>query len=86
VTTAQYRRHVPALEPVKEQATFGGCLNFRDLGGHLTGTGIRIPARRLFRSDFIAEAWEHPGDALAVPRLQTVIDLRSESECATPSS
>jgi protein-tyrosine phosphatase len=77
---ARYRLRVPALELVDEQAAFVGCLNFRDLGGHLTAMSCRIPARRLFRSDYISEAWKLGGDAPARSRLKTVIDLRSESE------
>jgi len=71
---------VPALEPVDEQAVFVGCFNFRDLGGHLAGVGTRVPARRLFRSDYIAEAWKRRGDAPTRLGLKTVIDLRSRSE------
>jgi hypothetical protein len=71
---------VPALELVSEQAAFAGCLNFRDLGGHVTGVGQRIPPRLLFRSDYIAEPGKPRGDRQAGSRLETVIDLRSESE------
>lgn len=70
---------MPALEPVHEHTAFVGCLNFRDLGGHLTGVGKRIPPRRLYRSDFIGDA-RPLGGRWPSSRLRTVIDLRSESE------
>lgn len=71
---------MPALELVDEQAVFTGCCNSRDLGGHLTGMGTRIPARLLFRSDCIAGAGKRRVDGPAPARVGTLIDLRSASE------
>ncbi len=58
-----------------------GCLNFRDLGGYVTGKGRRVRWRRVFRSDAL-----HTASAADVARLrhelrvQDVIDLRSSAE------
>jgi len=71
---------VPALELVDEQAVFVGCLNVRDLGGHVTAVGTRIPDRRLFRSDCIAETSQRRNESPLRSGIGTVIDLRSPSE------
>lgn len=57
-----------------------GCCNFRDLGGHRTVDGGRLRARRLFRSDSLAEASSTDCEFLERVGLRTVIDLRDPDE------
>jgi protein-tyrosine phosphatase len=59
-----------------------GCRNFRDLGGHRTGTGATVRWRKLFRSDSLAGASPTDRQSLRALGLVTVLDLRSDAEVA----
>jgi len=58
-----------------------GCLNFRDLGGYVTGDGRRVRWRRVFRSDALHTV--SPADVTRLRhelRVRDIIDLRSTAE------
>jgi protein-tyrosine phosphatase len=57
-----------------------GAVNFRDLGGYLTGDGQRTRWRVLFRADGLGELSEVDITLLRQLGLRTVIDLRSDYE------
>ncbi|HEV3281167.1 MAG TPA: tyrosine-protein phosphatase [Acidimicrobiales bacterium] len=59
-----------------------GCVNFRDLGGYLTGDGRRVRWRRLFRADGLNRLSEADGEVLVGLGVATVIDLRTVDEAA----
>src|SRR5262245_43393401 len=61
---------------------FGGCFNFRDLGGYVTTDGRHIHWRRLFRAD--GPHALTPDDIATVGDLglATVLDLRTVDEAA----
>jgi protein-tyrosine phosphatase len=57
-----------------------GAVNFRDLGGYATGTGMRTRWRTLFRADGLGELTESDLAVLRTLGIRTVIDLRSGEE------
>jgi protein-tyrosine phosphatase len=74
---------VPVLAKQPERFwNLEGCCNFRDLGGHRSGTGATVRWRRLFRSDSLAQATPDDRDRLRRLGLASVIDLRADHEIA----
>jgi protein-tyrosine phosphatase len=63
--------------------TFGGCFNFRDLGGYPAAGGRRTRWRRLFRADGLGRLTENDFSTLATLGIVTVIDLRTILEADT---
>jgi protein-tyrosine phosphatase len=60
--------------------TLEGAVNFRDLGGYVTGGDLRTRWRTLFRADGLGELTEPDLAVLRGLGIRTVIDLRSGSE------
>lgn len=71
---------MPARMSVDERVAFSGCLNARDLGGHLTALGVRIPAQRLFRADVVGAGPPGRTRPPTPTGLRTIVDLRSPAE------
>ena len=57
-----------------------GAVNFRDLGGYATATGMRTRWRTLFRADGLGELTDSDLSVLRTLGIRTVIDLRSGEE------
>ena len=58
-----------------------GVMNFRDIGGYLTGSGARVRWGRLFRSDALDHLSDRDRDRLGHELgLETVLDLRCAEE------
>jgi protein-tyrosine phosphatase len=77
----------PGPRPVHDEGSaplralaFDGCVNFRDLGGYLTGDGRRIAWRRLFRADGLHRLSDADHRRLIDLGVATVIDLRTPDE------
>ena len=59
----------------------GGWLgNFRDLGGHSTRSGRRLPRGRLFRSGHLGHASDTDRETLRGLGLRKVFDFRTDSD------
>jgi hypothetical protein len=71
-TATEWTRRVP----------FEACFNFRDLGGYSGIDGRTVRWGRLFRADTLHRLTDTDVEALGRLGLQTVLDLRSESEIA----
>ncbi|MBW2498678.1 MAG: tyrosine-protein phosphatase [Deltaproteobacteria bacterium] len=59
---------------------FDRVANFRDLGGHTTRSGRRLPRGRLFRSGHLGHASDADREILARLGLRKVFDFRTESD------
>ncbi|MBN9620735.1 MAG: tyrosine-protein phosphatase, partial [Actinobacteria bacterium] len=59
---------------------FDQCENFRDLGGHRTGSGASTRYGRLYRSDTLESLSDEDHRRFAQLGIVTVIDLRASSE------
>lgn len=72
------------LRPVPDRRIrMDGPLNFRDLGGYLTQDGGMVRWRQVFRSDSLEHASTADVDLLVHGLgVRSVIDLRTEGECA----
>lgn len=57
-----------------------GAVNFRDLGGYVTGDGHRTRWRVLFRADGLGDLSEKDMDVVRKLGIRTVVDLRSGHE------
>ena len=70
------------MSPFREPPTqrFERVANFRDLGGHTTRDGRRVPSGRLFRSGHLGHASEADVAQLAELGLRRVFDFRTESD------
>lgn len=71
---------VTGAPDVPRRIEFGGCYNFRDLGGYPTADGRRLRWRRLFRADGLSRLDEDDCRLMAGLGLATVIDLRTPLE------
>jgi protein-tyrosine phosphatase len=60
-----------------------GALNVRDLGGIATGSGSKVSAARVFRSDALSNITDDDRLTLAGMALRTAIDFRSSHEVAS---
>jgi protein-tyrosine phosphatase len=60
-----------------------GALNVRDLGGIATGSGSKVSAARVFRSDALSKITDEDLLTLAGMALRTAIDFRSTHEVAS---
>lgn len=73
-----------AQAPDSVQATrrleLEGCLNFRDLGGYVTGDGRQIGWRRLFRADGLHRLTDADLEVLGGIGISSIVDLRSADE------
>jgi protein-tyrosine phosphatase len=59
---------------------FEACFNFRDLGGYETRDGRELRWGTLYRSDTLHRLTDADADTFGALGLQTVIDLRSQTE------
>ncbi|HEY1830523.1 MAG TPA: tyrosine-protein phosphatase [Acidimicrobiales bacterium] len=57
-----------------------GAVNFRDLGGYVTGDGLRTKWRVLFRADGLGDLTASDLTVLRALGIRTVVDLRSFDE------
>ncbi|MBW2273129.1 MAG: tyrosine-protein phosphatase [Deltaproteobacteria bacterium] len=67
------------MPPFREPPTqrFERVANFRDLGGHTTREGRRVPSGRLFRSGHLGHASDDDVEQLASLGLRRVFDFRT---------
>jgi protein tyrosine/serine phosphatase len=67
-------------EVVERLIALEGAVNFRDLGGYVTDSGMRTRWRVLFRADGLGELTGTDLEVLRALGIRTVIDLRSGDE------
>jgi protein-tyrosine phosphatase len=68
------------VDTVERLIALEGAVNFRDLGGYVTGDGMRTRWRVLFRADGLGELTGPDLEVLRALGIRTVIDLRSGDE------
>jgi protein-tyrosine phosphatase len=62
------------------ELAWDGCLNVRDLGGHLTVDGGETNFGAIVRADSVSQLSEAGWEALTAYGVRTVLDLRGEHE------
>ena len=66
------------LDP--RELTLEGSVNFRDLGGLVTGDGRRVRAGLVYRSDALHGLTAADMERLATLRIALLVDLRAATE------